>query len=279
MFKKIVSLLLALLVPTLSFARDYTGDPRCQLAYLFNEGSGSTVADSTGNGNTCSLTSITWSSSTVPSFNNYGKANNSGQWTTTSSAILGGTSNNLLMYNAPLTITLWMYPTTLPSTNDRLVGKEASGTSYLRLQADDASNGGTDLEFDVKGSTDVDRDTSQGCFTDNAWNFVTVTWDGSTTATNVHIYVNNAECSYNFTTNGATLTSNSGQTIGIGTRGGDTSKTFVGYIAQVGVFNAVLSAAEITDIYCNGLTGNGSFFVSNYYKHWKRFDHNEGFIA
>src|SRR3989344_5358177 len=75
------------------------------------------------------------------------------------------------------------------------------------------SNGTGDLRFNFAGTnalslgkdyatTDLNRTTSNSTVTMSAWNYVVVTWDGSATATNILIYVNGAETTYQTTTNG-----------------------------------------------------------------------------
>lgn len=77
---------------------------------------------------------------------------------------------------------------------------------------------------------------------------VLMTWDGSATATNVHLYVNGTEVSYSVQTN-ATGTKGSDASNNL-LIGNDTTQgqTFDGRIEEVALWNKVLSANEISQL-------------------------------
>src|SRR3989344_2107932 len=122
------------------------------------------------------------------------------------------------------------------------------------------SNGTGDLRFNFAGTnalslgkdyatTDLNRTTSNSTVTMSAWNYVVVTWDGSATATNILIYVNGAETTYQTTTNGVgAIQSDAALNFNIGNLSG-LFHTFDGVIDEVKVSNVARSASWITADY------------------------------
>lgn len=102
---------------------------------------------------------------------------------------------------------------------------------------------GNGLRFFWNGSTPVQRITSTGVFNNSDYHSLIATYDGTTTATGIKIYVNGVECSYTTTTNGVTLANVSQNTLmGADTAGGNPCGFTV---KDAGVYKKVLSAAEI----------------------------------
>ncbi len=99
-------------------------------AYGFEEGSGSTTADSSGNGLTGTLTATTWTSS-----GKFGKAlsfNGSSSWVTVPDA-------NALDLTIGMTVMAWVKPTTLSGWTE-LVYKERPGGFSYALYANAGTN-------------------------------------------------------------------------------------------------------------------------------------------
>lgn len=83
----------------------------------------------------------------------------------------------------------------------------------------------------------------------NEWTHVAVTWDGSTTAANVHIYVNGVESTYDTQINGAgPYDSDALENLVIGFSDG-TWFSWPGRIDDVRLYNRPLSVQEIQQIY------------------------------
>ena len=79
----------------------------------------------------------------------------------------------------------------------------------------------------------------------NMWNHVAVTWDGSPTANNVHIYVNGIESTYQLSTSGfGTRATDTISKLYIGNNQSNTSG-WAGNIDQVRIYNQILSIQEI----------------------------------
>ena len=146
---------------------------------------------------------------------------------------------------AALSAVLWIDPDSAGETdNGRIFGKRGSsaGSSGWGLQF---AGAGRNVSFIVDCDTvDLIQETADTIPT-NTWSCLGVTWDGSTTAANVHIYINGVEATYQATTDGLVLRSDDSAnpiTIGNST---NATRTVDGQIAQVQLFNTVLTREEV----------------------------------
>jgi hypothetical protein len=233
---------------------DYTAHANCKLAYLFSEGSGTSVADASGNSATGTFNSSghpAWSVD-VPSFGTSGSAAGSVSYDTAGSLeiISDGTSNSLLPYNAAQTGVCWIKPTVdVINTGDPRVF--ARGSVYFALAATKK------VYFNVDGSTANARFSANNTITFGSWQHIAYTWDGTNFGANVHIYLNGVEVSYASATNGSSTTTNSGATTYIGNRS-DGTRAVGGLMTEVAIFNSVLDVTDIQAIYNYGLRPAGS---------------------
>ncbi|MCJ7817138.1 MAG: hypothetical protein MUP55_04745, partial [Candidatus Aenigmarchaeota archaeon] len=195
------------------------------------------VYDFSGNGNNGTVSGATFASGEF----GYGLAFNA----TASQMVRLGNSDTLGMVGQPITISSWIYPST--ASSNLIYCRNVSNNDGIKFYLA-ATNS---IYLRVLGSTILSRQSSNNAITLNAWQHVLVTWDGSTTAANAHIYVNGAEVTYQTTTNGASLTSTAGQQATIGNRFGG-GQGFNGTIDEVIVFNRILSAQEIQSLYSSG---------------------------
>ena len=152
----------------------------------------------------------------------------------------GTLADAFLTENGAVTISAWIFPDTLgESSLGKIIGK---GSVSWGLQATNR------VLFRVVGSTILVRATANSSLTLGVWSHVLVTWDGSVTATNVHIYINGTEPSYASSISGVSPTDNSGDELAIGASDNAGSNDFDGSIAELGVWNVALSANEITSL-------------------------------
>ena len=89
----------------------------------------------------------------------------------------------------------------------------------------------------------------------NKWQHVAVTWDGSTAATNINIYINGvlANETPNPTTNGSGAAQSDADTpFTIGNRTLDKARNFNGSIDGVRVYNRILTPEEIQSLVNGG---------------------------
>lgn len=235
---------------SLAFAGSYCS--QAQMCYLFTEGSGTTVADSSGHGNTGTFNSSghpAWTT-TVPSFGVSGSAANSAVSDATSYI---NTGNSTIVQNGnSVTVVAWIYITSLAASQpNRII--DVSGNIVFGF--DVAS---TDLVIKMAGSTPMLHDSNTGAFALNTWTFVAFTSNLSTTASSSHIYTATlasptvTEVSYATTTNGVTLSSNTGNNLYLLNRN-DAARPMLGNATQIGVFNSILSTSDLQNIFNYGL--------------------------
>jgi len=145
-----------------------------------------------------------------------------------------------------MSVSAWIYPANdssqmvIADHSDTQGGGGEGWVFYLRYAADG------DIGFSVLTDTNDARHVSTGgAITPNAWNHVVVTWDGSMTASNIHIYVNGTEVSYGASQNGSGGHSDGSTSLTIGAPSSDMD----GNIDDVRIYNRALSADEIAALY------------------------------
>jgi hypothetical protein len=197
-------------------------------AYSFDAGSGTTVADATGNGNTGTLANATWTT-----------AGHSG-----AALSFNGTDARVNVPDAPeldltnaMTVEAWVKPTTTGGVWRSAVIKEAgSDLSYGLYAASDS--GPPSANIVVPGVAPLDsyvRGTSAPPL--NAWSHVAETYDGTT----LRVYLNGT-LQGSKAVGGALSTSNGPLSIGGNTVWGE---WFAGAIDDVRVYARTLTAAQI----------------------------------
>lgn len=146
---------------------------------------------------------------------------------------------------AEFSVSAWINPRSIGEGSAGRIVDKANATTptsgwNLQLTATNA------LKFMVDYSTtDLVRTTSNNVVSLSNWQHAVVTWDGSTTASNVQIFVNGKEVTYQTTTNGSgTRVTDAAESFKIGN---DKSRaaTFDGWIDEVKVYNYVLAPSEV----------------------------------
>jgi hypothetical protein len=203
----------------------------------------STVNDSMGTG-TCSMNGSMTSTDWVP-----GKYSSGLDFDGDNDYLNCGSNSDIDNLSA-LTVTAWIRPRTLV-TDDVIVEKDDSGTTAGGWSLIGYSN--YDLYFfaDFDGATNLNVTTNSDAIPLNTWSFVTVTWDGSGTGSNVKFYVNGIQRTTSVTTNGAgSRVSDVANNLNIGSDDG--SYEFDGIIDDVHVYNYVRTPAQIAWEYNRG---------------------------
>jgi hypothetical protein len=204
-------------------------------AYSFNAGSGTTVADASGNGNNGTLANTTWTTS-----GRFGAA-----------AVFNGTSSmmtvpdaNALDLTTGMTLEAWVYPTVQPSNWRAIITKErpSNVVYYLHAGSDSSNRPATGV---VVGSTEQ---TLYGGtrLAANTWVHLTATYDG----VNQRLYVNGVQVSSRAQT-GPILTSTGALRVGGNSVFGE---FFNGRIDEVRIYNRALTQAEIASDMNVGVT-------------------------
>ena len=231
----------------------------------FEEKTGTTANDLSGNANTGTITAGTggWIGGKYGSAYNFDSA---------ATVVNAGSAASLDDLPASgMTVEAWIYPKSAGENSlgyivAKNTGSAATNGWYLRMDST------TTLEFDVDGSTDLSRATNTGntTITQNAWNHVAVSWDGViTTASSVNIYINGALSSYATSVNGASRTSDASSTFFIGNNS-LSSQTFDGLIDEVRVYNFARTQGQIVEDMNAGHPAPGSPVGTPY--GWWKFD-------
>lgn len=198
--------------------------PGLVAAYGFNEGSGTSGADASGNGLTATLSGgATWTTQ-----GKYGGAlqfSGSGQLVTVADA-------NLLDLSTGMTLEAWVYPTVASGVQDVII-KEGSNVDIYNLYARNW-RGLPEGNVYVGGSNQTAEGTA---LPTGAWTHLAATYDGAT----VKLYVNGSLVG-STPISGTIPASTGALRIGGNTLWGE---YFQGRIDEVRVYNRALTAAEV----------------------------------
>src|SRR6202046_1183102 len=197
--------------------------PGLVAAYGFDEGSGTTVTDASGNGNNGTISGATWSTA--------GKYGDALSFNGTSSLVTIPNSASLQL-SSGMTLEAWVNPSTV-NANWRDVLYKANDNFYLEATSTNGSLPDAGL---IAGGTYADA-FGTAKLTASTWAFLTETYDGST----LRLYVNGTQVASTAHT-GAIASSPHPLQIG-----GDTtySQYFGGLIDEVRIYNVALTAAQI----------------------------------
>jgi hypothetical protein len=210
---------------TVSVSYQATSTTGLVAAFNFDEGSGTTVHDSSGNGNNGTITGATWTTGLFGSALSFNGANS---WVTVN-------DSSSLHLTSGMTLEAWVDPTALAANWSAVMMKERpSGLSYALYATDGANQppaayiDSSSTDYDSKGLTNLPL---------NAWSFLTGTYDG----TNLDLYVNGTLVNA-LSVSGLITTSNGALRIG-----GDAiwGEYFQGLIDNIRIYNRRLNQGEI----------------------------------
>jgi hypothetical protein len=199
-------------------------------AYAFNEGSGTTTADASGNGQTGTITGATWTTS-----GKNGKAltfNGSNSWVTIP-------DSDKLDLTTGMTLGAWVYPTATPTNWKSIIMKEATGFYVYGLYISASRHpaiyiviNGQEQGFEATSST----------LSINTWSHLAATYDGTT----LRLYVNGTQVGSQAIS--ASIPASAGA-LRIGGNSIWGTEFFKGQIDDVRIYNRSLTATEIqTDL-------------------------------
>jgi fibronectin type 3 domain-containing protein len=199
--------------------------------YNFDAGSGTAVADSSGNGNTGTITGATWTAGRYGGGLSFNGSTNRVQ-------VPSATSLNL---TSGMTLAGWVRPTASQGGWRTIIQKEAD--AYVLNASNDTGalfpgGGGT-----INGSWQYVSGTSASPL--NTWTHVAMTYDGAT----MRLYVNGVQVSTRLVT-GTSQTTTSPLWIGGNSPYGE---YFQGVLDEIRVYNRALTLAEILTIRDNPL--------------------------
>ena len=150
------------------------------------------------------------------------------------------------------TYSLWIRPHSNGQSELGYIFTKGSGGSggYL-IQMD---NNRFDITINYDGGTNLAFVAPFDASTYNRWSHLVMTWDGTNVAANVGVYLNGVALSHSFNTNGVgSKVDDSSYSLTIGDNGSNT-RYFDGEMDDFRVYNRVLSASEIQQLYSQGST-------------------------
>ena len=193
-------------------------------AYGFNEGSGTTTTDASGNANTGTLSGATWSTA-----GRYGGAlafDGTSAWVTVPDAAV-------LDLTTGMTLEAWVYASSVGAWRTVLMKETANGFSYGL----DASDTNRRPSAWIRRTADIGA-TGTSAFPANSWVHLAATYNGST----LILYLNGSPVVTRAIT-GAIVTSS--QPLRIGGAAPYVGENFAGRIDEVRIYNRALTASEI----------------------------------
>ena len=192
-------------------------------AYGFNEGTGTTITDGSGNGHTGTIAGAAWT--TQGRFGNALSFDGVNDWVTV-------TSTALLNLSTAMTLEAWVFPTTTSGVRDILI-KEGTGADIYNLYARNW-RGQPEANVLVGGTN---RTAEGAALPANTWTHVAGTYDGTT----LRLFVNGLPAA-SIAASGSIATSSGVLRIGGNSLWGE---FFQGTIDEIRVYNRALTQAEI----------------------------------
>jgi hypothetical protein len=209
---------------TISFSVAQQAGVGLVAAYSFNEGTGGTAGDASGNGHTGAISGAAWS--TQGRFGNALSFDGVNDWVTVN-------SSSLLNLTTAMTVEAWVFPTTATGKRNVLI-KEGTNRDIYNLYARSGGNLSEIYAF-IGGQN---RSAESSPLPANVWTHIAGVYDG----TALRLYVNGVQVAVNNLASGLIDTSNGPLRIGGNSIWGE---FFLGWIDEVRIYNRALSAAEI----------------------------------
>jgi hypothetical protein len=217
--------------------------------WSFNEGTSTIAGDFSGNGNHGTLQSFANPPTATSGWGN-GKFGHALNFDGADDGVNVG--KNPSINDLPsMTISAWVKARSLGEGSVGRIIDKSNSTGYAFWISSTAST--NNISFLANFATPMIRRSSSNAIIFNEWRHVVVTWDGSFTAANTHLYVNGVETGYAVTTNGSGgYVSDANDNLVIGNDSPSPVSTFDGLIDEVRVYNRALSASEVTALYSSG---------------------------
>ena len=199
-------------------------------AYSLNQGSGTTVADSSGNGFTGTISGATWTTS-----GKYGSALSFNG----TKAYVDLLNPDALRLTGSMTLSAWVFPTTIPGDDGQIIAKSNNSGGWQLKTTPDTGVRTFGIALS-SGKTPVQR-YSKTVVTLNTWYHVAGVYNAASKT--LDIYVNGALDNGVLTGTIPAKQTNSTVNVNIGRRTG--GYLFGGTIDEVRVYNTALTQAQI----------------------------------
>ncbi len=221
--------------------------------WKLDEGSGTSAADSSGNGNTGTLTNgPTWTTGQISGAVEFDNLND-----------YVSASDSASLRVDPITLSAWVNPATLQN-NDVIISKpRGNGSAW-----DDywiALRGTGEIEFCMEQVAEQDCVlTTDSAVSTDTWTHIVAVWDGTT----MLVYKNGAVSSDTGSHTNAPVYGTSAVYIGAENENGTIASFFNGFIDDVRVYDRALTAADVAALYaytggCPNPTGATGKIVYN----------------
>jgi hypothetical protein len=154
--------------------------------------------------------------------------------------------NNL----AAMTVAFWArFDTRGEAAVSTLMTKSPSSNGWVLSLDDAAVNQGIRFRAYWASTPMTTRSVADVIFLDTTWRHYMLTWDGSGTSANVHIYINNSEVGYTLPQDGSpSRVDDSANNLLIGNDAGGAT-TIDGALDDLRIYNRVLSSQDRADLY------------------------------
>jgi hypothetical protein len=214
--------------------------------WRMDEGTGTQTADASSNGNTSVLSSSpTWTTGRFT----FGIAFNGNN---TYLAVKNNNNDlNDIYLNGGMSLAAWINPQSTGNSVGGLAriidkGGDANNVGGWLLRLEDTNT----ITFAVNYSTiQLFKTASNNSIQLNVWNHVAVTWDGTSAASGIQLYVNGALVGTTASADGAgTLPSDASLVVTIGNKRPTINRGYLGIMDDLGVWTRVLSLNEIQAI-------------------------------
>jgi hypothetical protein len=201
-------------------------------AYSFEEGTGTTTADSSGNNNTGTLSSgVTWTT---------GRVGNA--------VAFNGTSGDITINDSPsldltgsFTLSAWVNPATVSGTETLLIKETTSGCSYFLQIVNGQINSGFN-----NGSGCIEHTTTNANLVAGNWYFFTVVLDHSSNTYNSYL---NGNLIASVAETGVPTPNTQPLVLGRSGCSGCGSERLNGILDEVKIYNRALSAGEVQTLF------------------------------
>jgi len=199
--------------------------------WKFDEGSGSKVSDSSGNGNDGNISGATFTG---------GKTGFALQFDSVDDYVKVADSNSLDVSNA-FTFEAWIYPKSFGENGMGRILDKTSSTAYI-FYLRNGTNYPRQLVIYLDSNEYAAKNNTINL---NKWQHVAVTFNRTLSSNQIKFYVNGTAVG---TATRTTAVPNNTQPLYIGNRD-DLARTFYGAIDEVRIYNRALSASEISAHY------------------------------
>jgi len=203
--------------------------------WKLDESSGTTAADSSGNGYDGTLTNMNGNEWTTGTLDGALEFDGSDELVSCGNLDVTGGDGHI-------TLTAWMKADDFGTSDARFISK-ATGTSTSQHYWMLSTWNGSQLRFRLRTSSTQNLYSSSGVLSTGVWTHVAATWDGST----MRVYRNATDVGS--TSKSGTLATNGSVGVAIGNQPpGAGNRPFDGLIDDVRIYNRALSAAELVDV-------------------------------